>query len=392
MVLGCVHMRFLSLIVKNSLRNRRRSILTIGSIGVSLCLLGVLLAVYQALFLADPTPAQALRLVTRHKVGLGQPLPVSYLPRLERVPGVKEVMIWQWFGGKYKDERNSKNFFARFGCQPARLRIMRPEYSMPDDQWRSFIADRTSAIVSRKTATELGLNIGDRVTLVGDIFPVNLELHVVGIYTDPQNDQALYFNYDYLNESIPLTSVQRNNAGTFQILADSPADVPRIAETIDREFDNSPAPTKTETEQQFALSFVSFLGNLKLFLLAICGAVTFTILLVSANTISMSVRERVREVGVLKTLGFTPANVLGIILGEAMVTSLIGGAIGCILAAGMCLVARSGLGFFVTNLTLTPEVAVVSMIVAVLVGLVSSFVPAWSASRTSILDALRFSG
>jgi len=385
-------MRFLSLIVKNSLRNRRRSILTIGSIGVSLCLLGVLLAVYQALFLADPTPAQALRLVTRHKVGLGQPLPVSYLPRLERVPGVKEVMIWQWFGGKYKDERNSKNFFARFGCQPARLRIMRPEYSMPDDQWRSFIADRTSAIVSRKTATELGLNIGDRVTLVGDIFPVNLELHVVGIYTDPQNDQALYFNYDYLNESIPLTSVQRNNAGTFQILADSPADVPRIAETIDREFDNSPAPTKTETEQQFALSFVSFLGNLKLFLLAICGAVTFTILLVSANTISMSVRERVREVGVLKTLGFTPANVLGIILGEAMVTSLIGGAIGCILAAGMCLVARSGLGFFVTNLTLTPEVAVVSMIVAVLVGLVSSFVPAWSASRTSILDALRFSG
>lgn len=385
-------MRFLSLIVKNSLRNRRRSILTIGSIGVSLCLLGVLLAVYQALFLADPTPAQALRLVTRHKVGLGQPLPVSYLPRLERVPGVKEVMIWQWFGGKYKDERNSKNFFARFGCQPARLRIMRPEYSMPDDQWRSFIADRTSAIVSRKTATELGLNIGDRVTLVGDIFPVNLELHVVGIYTDPQNEQALYFNYDYLNESIPLTSVQRNNAGTFQILADSPADVPRIAETIDREFDNSPAPTKTETEQQFALSFVSFLGNLKLFLLAICGAVTFTILLVSANTISMSVRERVREVGVLKTLGFTPANVLGIILGEAMVTSLIGGAIGCILAAGMCLVARSGLGFFVTNLTLTPEVAVVSMIVAVLVGLVSSFVPAWSASRTSILDALRFSG
>ena len=385
-------MRFLSLIVKNSLRNRRRSILTIGSIGVSLCLLGVLLAVYQALFLADPTPAQALRLVTRHKVGLGQPLPVSYLPRLERVPGVKEVMIWQWFGGKYKDERNSKNFFARFGCQPARLRIMRPEYSMPDDQWRSFIADRTSAIVSRKTATELGLSIGDRVTLVGDIFPVNLELHVVGIYTDPQNEQALYFNYDYLNESIPLTNVQRNNAGTFQILADSPADVPRIAETIDREFDNSPAPTKTETEQQFALSFVSFLGNLKLFLLAICGAVTFTILLVSANTISMSVRERVREVGVLKTLGFTPANVLGIILGEAMVTSLIGGAIGCILAAGMCLVARSGLGFFVTNLTLTPEVAVVSMIVAVLVGLVSSFVPAWSASRTSILDALRFSG
>jgi putative ABC transport system permease protein len=227
---------------------------------------------------------------------------------------------------------------------------------------------------------------------VGDIFPVTLELHLVGIFNDPLNEQSLYFHYDYLNESLAPTSGQRNTVGTFQILADTPSDVPRIAETIDKEFDNSPAPTKTETEQQFALSFVSFLGNLKLFLMAICGAVTFTILLVSANTISMSVRERVREVGVLKTLGFTPSNILGIILGESIVTSLIGGAIGCLLASGMCLVARSGLGFFVTNLTLTPGVAAISMAVALMVGLVSSFLPAWSASRTSILDSLRFSG
>jgi putative ABC transport system permease protein len=385
-------MRFLSLIVKNSLRNRRRSILTIGSIGVSLCLLGVLLAVYQALFHSDPTPAQALRLVTRHKVGLAQPLPNSYLPRIERVPGVKGAMIWQWFGGKYKDERDTKNFFARFGCQPDRLHVMRPEYTMPEDWWKRFISDRTSAIISRRTAGELGLHIGDRVTLVGDIFPVTLELHLVGIFNDPLNEQSLYFHYDYLNESLAPTSGQRNTVGTFQILADTPSDVPRIAETIDKEFDNSPAPTKTETEQQFALSFVSFLGNLKLFLMAICGAVTFTILLVSANTISMSVRERVREVGVLKTLGFTPSNILGIILGESIVTSLIGGAIGCLLASGMCLVARSGLGLFVTNLTLTPGVAAISMAVALMVGLVSSFLPAWSASRTSILDSLRFSG
>jgi putative ABC transport system permease protein len=385
-------MRFLPLVVKNSLRNRRRSVLTIGSIAVSLCVLGVLLAVYQSLFYSDPTPAQALRLVTRHKVGLGQPLPVSYLPRVERVPGVKAAMIWQWFGGKYKDDRDNKNFFARFGCQPDRLRQIRPEFVMPDDLWKRFASDRTSAILSRKTAEQLHLHIGDRMTLLGDIFPVNLELHVVGIYDDPVGEQALYFNYDYLNESIPLTNVQRNNAGTFQILADSAADVPRIAQTIDNEFDNSPAPTKTETEQQFGLSFASFLGNLKLFLLAICGAVTFTILLVSANTISMSVRERVREVGVLKTLGFTGGNILGIILGEAMVTSLIGGILGCLMAAGLCSLVGAGFSFMIPNLQLRPTAAGISLSVALFVGLISSLVPAWNAARTSILDSLRFSG
>lgn len=385
-------MRFISLVWKNSLRNRRRGFLTVSSIAVSLCLLGVLMSVYHALFLAAPTPGQELRLVTRHRVGLGQPLPLSYEARIQQVPGVREVMAWQWFGGTYKDQRDTKNFFARFGCQPDRLRRIRPEYSMPDEAWRRFQTDRTAAIVSRATAKNLNLHAGDRVTLVGDIFPVNLELHIVGIYSDPANEEALYFNYDYLNESIPVTSAQRDISGTFQILVDSPADVPRVMQAVDALFDNSPAPTKTETEQQFALSFVSFLGNLKLFLMAICGAITFTILLVSANAISMSVRERVREVGILKTLGFTTSNVLSIIVGEALVLTLIGGVIGLGLASALCFAMRPAFGLFIPGLSMTAPVAVFSLVLAVLLGMFSSLLPAWGASRTTILDSLRFSG
>ncbi len=385
-------MRFVSLIVKSSLRNRRRSFLAISSIAVSLCLLGVLLSVYRAMFYGQATPAQALRLVTRHRVGLGQALPVSYEQRIAQVPGVKQVMIWQWFGGVYKDQRDTRNFFARFGCQPDRLREMRPEYSMPDDQWKAFTTDRRAAIVSRKTANDLNLHIGDRVTLVGDIFPVTLELHLVGIFDDPMNEQTLYYNNDYVNESLPVGGAMRDIAGTFQVLAASAGDVPRIAQAIDAMFENSPAPTKTETEQQFALSFASFLGNLKLFLMAICGAITFTILLVSANAISMSVRERVREVGVLKTLGFTTGDILSIILGESVTMAMIGGVVGCLLAIGMCFVARPLLGFFIPALTMTPLVAGISLALAFFLGLFSSLVPAWNAARTSILDSLRFTG
>ncbi len=357
-----------------------------------MCLLSVLMAVYQALYLAEPTPAQALRLVTRHRVGLGQALPASYLGRIEKVPGVREAMRWQWFGGTYKDQRESRNFFARFGCQPERLRIMRPEYSMPEEAWKQFTSDRTAAIVSRKVATRLGFQVGDRITIVGDIFPVNLELRICGIYDDPQREEALYYNDDYVNESLPVASPLRDTTGTFQILASSAAAVPSVAEAIDAMFANSPAPTKTETEQQFALSFVSFLGNLKLFLMAICGAITFTILLVSANAISMSVRERVREVGVLKTLGFTAGGVLGIILGEALMIAVAGGAVGCAMAGVLCIGARNAVSMFLDGLSLTPEVAGVSLAVAAALGLFSALGPAWHASRTSILEALRSSG
>ncbi len=388
--------RYLPLIIKNSLRNRRRSVLTIGSIAVSLCILGVLFAMYRALFLAEATPAQALRLVCRHRVSLTQFMPISYRQKIESLPGVKEVMVWQWFGGVYKDRRDPKNLFARFAAEPDRFFRVHPEYEISEDQKLAFQHERTGCILSDELQRKLGLKAGDRVTLVGDIFPVTLELKLVGVFTDPDKSEVLYFNRDYLRDALGVSNARADMVGAFQIEANNADDVPRIANAVDREFENSQYPTKTESEKAFALSFASFLGNLKLFVMAICGAVTFTILLVSANTISMSVRERVREVGIMKTLGFTPGAILGIILGESAVISLIGGIVGCILAAGLCWALShmpgAGMNQALRTLSITPAVGLLSLSVAVLIGLVSSFIPAWSASKTSIIDSLRYSG
>jgi putative ABC transport system permease protein len=389
-------MRYLSLIFKNSLRNRRRSILTIGSVAVSLCILGVLMAMYQALFLGDPTPSQALRLITRHRVSLTQSFPVYYRDKIRRVPGVKDLTIWQWFGGTYKDNRDPKNMFPRFAAEPEHLLNVRPDYQLPDDQKLAFQRERTGCIISRTLANQLNFKLGDRITLVGDYLPVTLDLKVVGIFDEPDKTPVLYFGYDYLKESLSPGSPFRDQVGAFQIEADSAEDVPRIAAVIDHQFESSPFPTKTESEKAFQLSFASFLGNVKLFIMAICGAVTFTILLVSGNTISMSVRERIREVGILKTLGFSPGAILGIILGEAAVISLIGGLLGSLLASGMCsMISHSPAANFMSGLStlgITPVVGALSLGVALLIGLASSFVPAWGASRTTILDALRYAG
>jgi putative ABC transport system permease protein len=242
-------------------------------------------------------------------------------------------------------------------------------------------------------ARKLNLKLGDRVTLKGDIYPVNLELYVRGIFTDPDAENSLFFNQEYLRQLLPVG--RRDFEGTFAILADNTEDVPRIAKAIDDMFDNSPYPTKTESEQQFALSFVSFLGNIKLFLLSICGAVTFTILLVSGNTMAMSVRERIKEVGILKTLGFTNNAILGIIIGEAATIALIGGIAGVLLASVLTMWIAGFAGQFngqLIGLSVTPIVALICLAVALLIGVISSFIPAFNAARTNILDSLRYAG
>ena len=385
--------RYLPLAFKNSWRNKRRSILTISSMAVSLCLLGVLLAIYHALFYGQATPGQALRVVVRHKVSLGNPIPVAYENKVRQIPGVRELSPWNWFGGSYKDTREKTNQFARFGVNPAAFMRVRTQMEMPADQRQAFVTERSACVVSRDLADSLGLKLGQRITLIGDIYPVNLELIVRGIFDDPDAQASLFFNMEYLRQALPLE--RRGWNSIIAVLADSPEDVPRIAKTADAMFAASSYPTRTESEQQFALSFVSFLGNIKLFLMVICAAVTFTILLVSGNTMAMSVRERIKEVGVLKTLGFTSETILGIIIGEALSIALIGGAIGLIMAAILAAAIgsiRQAMVAQLHGLTLTPTTALICLGVAALIGAVSSFVPAWNASRTNILDSLRYSG
>lgn len=386
-------MRYFSLAFKNSLRNRRRSILTISSVAVSLCLLGVLIAIYHALFYSQATPGQALRLVVRHKVSITQPIPIAYEAKIRAVPGVKEVSVWNWFGGTYKDNRDRNNFFARMAVEPKPFLTIRTQMELPQDQRQAFLTDRTGCLVSRDLAERLNLKLGDRITLIGDIYPVTLNLKLVGIFDDPDTSFTLFFSYYYLRDALPLA--RRNYISLVAVLADSSEDVPRVAKRIDDMFAESSPPTKSESEQQFALSFVSLLGNIKLFLLSICAAVTFTILLVSGNTMAMSVRERIKEVGVLKTLGFTNEAILSIIIGEAVSISLIGGVLGLVLASILTIgVGKVGQSFIgqLRGLSMTPVAALIALTIALVIGFVSSFVPAWNASRTAILDSLRYSG
>lgn len=382
--------RHAALIFKNSLRNPRRSLLTVASVAASLCLLGVLLAVYHAFFFTEATAEQAERLITRNRVSLANPMPVAYLPRVKQVPGVHEVMVSQWFGGVYKDSRDPANFFARFAAEADKLFTVYSEIKLPEAERAAFLRDRTGCIVGRKTALRHNLKVGDRVTIVGDIFPVTLELTVRGIYDRERDDQSLYFHYEYLDES--LTPERRGNVGVFVVRLARAEDANAVAKGIDDLFRNSPVQTKTETEQAFQLSFLAFLGNVKLILLSICAAVTFTILLVSGNTMAMSVRERVREVGVLKTIGFTPREVLTLLVGEAIVIALVGGAVGLALAAGLCALLRQAPSGFanLSTIAVPPSVAALCLAVAALIGLVSSLVPAWGAARQSIIDALKF--
>jgi putative ABC transport system permease protein len=382
--------RHLPLILKNCWRNRRRTVLTISSVGVSLCLLGLMMAIYHAFYFNTATPDQELRLVTRNKVSLALPLPQFYGERIKAIPGVREVEIEQWFGGKYIDDR-PEHLFARMAIEPDKFFTIYPDVKLPEEQKTAFQRERSACIVGREVAEKLHWNLGDRITIQGDIFPVNLEFTLRGIFEadDAFMNRSLYFNREYLEQSLPQG--RRGNVGTFVTLAASPEDVPRIEAAVDEQFRNSPVQTKTETQSAFGLSFLAFLGNVKLILLSVCGAVTFTILLVSANTIAMSVRERVREVGVLKTLGYTSGAILWIILGEAVTISLVGAVLGLVLAAMMTGAVRGMPTFNAQLETLTIQLPVVALcfVVAALIGLASAFLPAYNASHISIVDALR---
>src|SRR5215472_4688378 len=391
---------YLPLILRNILRNRRRSAFTVASIAVSICLVGLLFALTRALFFGgDSRPGQPKRVVVHHKVALTQDLPVGYERTIQEIPGVRAVTSLRWFGGTYKDPGNPKNRFAQFAIEPKTLFGVHTEYQISQAEKDQFVAQKTACVASRALAEKLGWKPGERITLVGGMLPATLELTLAGIY-DPHNDTSpvLYFNRDYLRDSLPAGDPRRDMAQQFYVEAEAKDAVSDIAQHIDDAFAESAYPTKSEPERAFMLSFVSFLGNLKLFLSAICGAVTFTLLLITTNMLSMSVLERTREVRILKTLGFSDSEILGMVVAEAAVIALLGGLVGCALAAGLSAALASAMrsvpGFIsvASGLALSPLVAVLTLSLAILIGFVSSIAPGVYAARTSIAQALQYNG
>ncbi len=384
--------KYVSFAFKNSLRNRRRTLLTIASISVSLFLLSMLIAVYHSFFHRQGPPQEALRLVVRNRVSLTFDLPEYYGERIKAIKGVREITRDSWFGGIYIDNR-PEHFFPRFSTDPDRIFLLYPELKIPADQLKAFQSDHTAAAVGKPVAEQQNFKLGQKVIIKGDIYPVDMEFTIRAIFegTKGSFDYVMYFHRKYLEESLPPE--RRGSVGTFTVLADSPESVPRISREIDAMFRNSDRQTKTESESAFMLGFASMLGNVKLFLLSICGAVVFTILLVSANTMAMSVRERIKEIGVLKTLGFTTGKVLSMIIAESVMIAMLSGLIGCFLAYLICLGVSQYLeAILPMGLPLPPAVVGVSLLVAFAIGFISSVVPALNASRVPITEALRHVG
>ena len=376
--------------VRSAFRNKRRSLLTMVSISFSLLLLTMMICIWRSFYVDQVAPEAARRLIIRDRVSLAFFLPAYYREKIRAVPGVNAVVPLTWFGGRYIDER-PEHFFAQVGTDPDEYLKVASDKIMPEDQLKAWQHDRTGCIVDVTLAEKYRWKIGDRLTLQGNIFPANLDLTIRGIYHRDPPQNALYFNAKYLEEAVPWFKGQ---AGWYAAQIDSAEHVAEASRIIDDMFHNSPLQTKTESEKAFQLGFVASLGNVKAFILSICGAVMFAIMLVSANTMAMSVRSRTREVAVLKTLGFTRQRVLSMFVSESVALALSGGVLGVFVARFVIawLTHRFiGLGIPL-DMRVNVITATIALAVAGILGVVSGYLPAYRASRMNIVDALRYIG
>jgi putative ABC transport system permease protein len=379
-----------SFVVRNAFRNKRRSLLTMLSISFSLLLLTLMISIWRTFYIDQVAPEAARRLIVRDRVSLAFFLPAYYRDKIRAVPGVTAVAPITWFEGKYIDDR-PEHFFARLATDPDEYLKVASDKITPPEQVKAWQQDRAGALVDVTLANKYGWKIGDRVHLQGTIFPADLDLTIRAIYHRDPPQNALYFNSKYLEESV---SWFKGQAGWYSAQVDSADNVAPASKIIDDMFHNSPLQTKTESERAFQLGFVASLGNVKAFILGICGAVAFAIMLVSANAMAMSVRSRTREVALLKTLGFTRLRVLSIFVSESVALAVAGGVLGILVAIPLIAALTHrfiGLGIPLDMKVRVPTVAL-SLFVAVTLGLVSGYLPARRASRINIVEGLRHIG
>jgi putative ABC transport system permease protein len=377
---------FFRLIVAHLTRSKRRTFLTVSSIALALFLFCTLRTVMTSLD-AGIRASDDTRLVVRHAASLVFPLPLAYRSRLEQVPGVQRVGYGNWFGGYYQDPKNQ---FTQFAVDGPSLFDIYPEVLIDPAQREAFLSEQVACIAGKTLADKYGWKLGDVIPITGTIFPGEWRLNLRGIYkasTPDADENAIFFHWKYVNEGMPVG--RKDLVGIYWLKVASPSDAPRVSAAVDAIYENSPQPTKTETEKAFQAGFIQMMGNVSFLLTILGSAIVFAILLVTLNTMMMAARERTTEIAILKTLGFSDSLVLRIVAAEAMIVSLAGGLLGCGLAFLIFRRVDFTAGGMFPNFRVLPETVGWGLLLALGMGLASGFVPALTAARLQIASALR---
>ncbi len=380
-------MRFSRIILANLFRKKVRLLLTLGSFAIALFLFAFLAVVRDA-FNRGADVAGADRLIVINRTSIINLIPLSYRDKIALIPGVKCITHNNWFGGTYIEE---KNFFPQFVIDPETQRQVFPELIVPDGQWDAFLKDRQGAIAGAQTAERFHWKIGDRIPIKTTLYGGGAwEFNLDGIYHGkrPQDDETqFWFQWDYFEEKVPQEV--KGQIGWYVLRVENPDDAARVAKAIDSEFMNSPNETKTETESAFAANWVKQFGNIQFLILSIGTVVFFTLLLVTGNTMAISVRERTSEFAVFKAIGYSDRFVLFFVLAESLTVALIGGAIGLILAFLCIPFLAKALSGLLPSIVLAPSMLFSGFAAAILVGILSGLLPGLGAMRLRVVNALR---
>ncbi len=382
-------MNFPILVIKSAFRNRVRTVLT--SIGVAVTIIAFLfLRTFIAAWYAGAESAGADRMVVRNKTAIIFPLPLAYASKVKNVPGVSALSYMVWFGGYYKDP---KQFFAKFAMEDHALELY-PEVLVPPAQMEAFKQDKQGAVIGVRLAEKYGWKIGDRVTLTGDIYPGEWSFNVRALYTATSktfDQQTMYFHWTYLNDA--LVEEKRDQVGILIFKVGAATDSAQVARSVDQLFANSSAETRTESEKAFQNEFLSMSSQLLGAISVISMVVLVILVLILANTLSMATRERTTEYAVMRALGFQPAHVVRLVLGEGFVISLVGVALGVGLAAPVLRffadLFQRELGPFLGAFEIDPKLVALAVAIALACGMFSAALPAWRAGKLKIVDSLR---
>lgn len=378
-----------TLIRANLTRRLRRTILTILGLATAIFLFVTLRTFLRTLQTVGDVGSET-RLIVSNKLGIVFDMPLAYRARLSSVDGVSTVSYATWFGAVHPAEPRS--FFANFAIDSEAYLAQYPEMVVTPEHMAAYMADRTGALVGVRLMERFGWQVGQTVTLRGTIYPGDHQFNVRGVYTAGKkgfDQSSLVFHHRYLEE---ITRAQGGQPATgwYVLGVDDPQRAPAVARAIDGMYENSSAPTRTQTEKAFNLNFVGLYGNIGFFLNAIGLAVVFAILMVAANTMAMSARERFAEIAVLKTLGFTDAAVTRLVVIEALIITGSGLLLGLGGAMLIFNVVEFDMGGFIPGLSVTPGITLVAVGIALVIAIVSSAVPAWKSSQLKVVDALRY--